>query len=60
MEVADSLNWEYGERAGGGIRAGKQARLFQYGNTWLKENFPRLDYIRRAKVVSPTGAGPQP
>ncbi len=50
MEVADKLNAEYGESAGGGIRAGKQAPLFEGGNAWLKENFPRLDYIVRATI----------
>jgi cyclophilin family peptidyl-prolyl cis-trans isomerase len=51
MEVADALNAEYGETAGGGIRAGKQGPLFEGGNAWLKQNFPRLDYIIRATVV---------
>ncbi len=51
MDVADKLNAEYGEAAGGGIRAGKQAPLFEGGNTWLKENFPRLDYIIKATVA---------
>jgi cyclophilin family peptidyl-prolyl cis-trans isomerase len=51
MDVADALNDEYGETSGGGIRAGKQAPLFEGGNAWLKENFPRLDYITRATVV---------
>ncbi len=50
MEIADKLNAEYGESAGGGIRAGKQAPLFEGGNAWLKENFPRLDYIVRATI----------
>jgi peptidyl-prolyl cis-trans isomerase A (cyclophilin A) len=51
MEVADRLNAEYGESAGGGIRAGKQAPLFEEGNAYLKKNFPRLDVIDRASVV---------
>jgi cyclophilin family peptidyl-prolyl cis-trans isomerase len=51
LDVADALNAEYGEAAGGGIRAGKQAPLFEKGNAWLKENFPRLDYIIRATIV---------
>lgn len=50
LEVADKLNSEYGETSGGGIRAGKQAPLFEGGNAWLKENFPRLDYIVSAKI----------
>lgn len=51
LAIADALNAEYGEAAGGGIRAGKQAPLFEGGNAWLKQNFPRLDYIIRAAVV---------
>ena len=51
MDVADKLNAEYGESAGGGIRAGKQGPLFEGGNDYLKRNFPRLDYIIRATVV---------
>ena len=49
--MADALNAEYGEAAGGGIRAGKQAPLFEGGNAWLAKNFPRLDYIHRATIV---------
>ena len=51
MDVTDALNAEYAETSGGGIRAGKQAPLFEGGNAWLKENFPRLDYIIHATVV---------
>lgn len=55
MEVADKLNAEYGETSGGGIRAGKQAPLFEGGNAWLKKNFPRLDYIIQAAVAHHSG-----
>jgi peptidyl-prolyl cis-trans isomerase A (cyclophilin A) len=51
MEVADSLYAEYGERAGGGIRAGHQDPLFDGGNAWLLKEFPKLDYIITAKVA---------
>jgi cyclophilin family peptidyl-prolyl cis-trans isomerase len=51
MDVVDKLNAEYGESAGGGIRAGKQGPLFEGGADYLKRNFPRLDYIVRATVV---------
>jgi homoserine O-acetyltransferase len=50
LEVADALNAEYGESAGGGIRGGKQGPLFESGNDYLARNFPRLDFIRRATV----------
>jgi cyclophilin family peptidyl-prolyl cis-trans isomerase len=51
MEVADLFNTEYGESAGGGIRGGKQAPLFEMGNAYLEKNFPSLDYIKLAAVV---------
>jgi homoserine O-acetyltransferase len=51
MEVADALYAEYGETAGGGIRAGKQDPVFEGGNSYLKEKFPLLDYIKTARVV---------
>jgi cyclophilin family peptidyl-prolyl cis-trans isomerase len=53
MEVADALYSGYGETSGGGIRAGKQAALFEEGNAYLGRNFPKLDWIRRATVVKP-------
>jgi peptidyl-prolyl cis-trans isomerase A (cyclophilin A) len=51
LAVADALNAEYGETAGGGIRGGKQGPLFESGNAWLNQNFPRLDFIKRATIV---------
>ena len=51
MEVVDRLNSEYGEAAGGGIRAGKQEPLFEGGNHFLQRYFPRLDTIRAATVT---------
>jgi cyclophilin family peptidyl-prolyl cis-trans isomerase len=53
MEAVDALNAEYGESAGGGIRAGRQDPLFAGGNAYLRREFPRLDFIRRARVVEP-------
>jgi len=50
MDVADALNSEYGETSGGGIRGGKQGPIFSKGNAYLEQNFPRLDYIKRAMV----------
>ena len=50
MEVADALFDEYGEAAGGGIRAGKQDPVFQGGNDYLRKNFPKLDYIKTARI----------
>jgi len=50
MEVADALYADYGERAGGGIRAGKQDPVFDGGNAYLRREYPNLDYIQRAIV----------
>jgi peptidyl-prolyl cis-trans isomerase A (cyclophilin A) len=50
MDVADALYSEYGEQAGGGIRAGKQDSVFAGGNEYLKRLFPRLDYIVKATI----------
>ena len=52
MDVADAWYAEYGEAAGGGIRAGKQDPVFQGGNDYLRKNFPKLDYIKRASVIA--------
>jgi homoserine O-acetyltransferase len=52
MDVADKLNGEYGENAGGGIRAGKQDPVFTGGNAFFEQHFPRLDYIVRATILS--------
>ena len=50
MDVADALYSEYGAKSGGGIRQGEQAPLFEQGNAYLRANFPKLDYIRTARV----------
>ena len=51
MAVADALNSEYGEAAGGGIRAGRQQPLFDGGNAFLDRAFPRLDRLLHARVL---------
>jgi cyclophilin family peptidyl-prolyl cis-trans isomerase len=53
MDVVDKLYPGYGESAGGGVRGGKQAPVLDGGNAYLAQNFPRLDYIIRAAVLSP-------
>lgn len=52
MTVADALYAGYGEAAGGGIRSGRQRRLFEEGNAYFDREFPRLDRIVRAVVVA--------
>jgi len=54
MDVIDALTSEYGEGPGG-IRAGKQDPYFAGGNAWLAQQYPHLDYIKRATLV---GSGP--
>jgi homoserine O-acetyltransferase len=51
LAVADALNSEYGERSGGGIRAGNQQPLFDGGNAYLDRAFPQLDRIIKASVM---------
>jgi cyclophilin family peptidyl-prolyl cis-trans isomerase len=53
MDIADAFYAEYGENAGGGIRAGRQDPVFEGGNAYLKEKFPLLDWIKTARVVRP-------
>jgi cyclophilin family peptidyl-prolyl cis-trans isomerase len=56
MDVVDRLYSGYGETAGGGMRAGHQDALFAQGNAYLMRQFPRLDYIRKARIESRGGA----
>jgi len=51
VEAADALYAEYGEKAGGGIRGGRQDVLFEQGNAYLLREFPKLDYIKTATIV---------
>lgn len=54
MDVVDKLYSEYGERSGGGMRAGKQGRLFEEGTAYLDRDWPNLDKLVRARIL---GAG---
>lgn len=52
LAVMDSLNWEYsGTRGGQQFPGPRQDSLGRAGNDYLKRNFPRLDYIVRARVT---------
>ena len=51
MNAADALNSEYGERSGGGIRAGQQQPLFDGGNAYLDREYPQLDRLFKAGVI---------
>lgn len=50
MDVVDALYSGYGEEAGGGMRGGKQAKLFAEGNRYLDAEFPKLDRIIKAAI----------
>jgi cyclophilin family peptidyl-prolyl cis-trans isomerase len=50
MDVVDRLYSDYGETSGGGMRAGHQDALFAEGNAYLIREFPRLDYIKHARL----------
>lgn len=51
MDVVDVLYAGYGENAGGGMRGGKQDRIFAEGNPHLDRDFPTLDRLIRARVA---------
>jgi homoserine O-acetyltransferase len=51
MDVVDSLYSGYAEDSGGGMRAGRQGRLFEEGNAYLDREFPRLDKLVRATII---------
>ena len=50
MDVVDKINGEYGEGAPGG-RGPDQGRVQSEGNSYLKKDFPNLDYITSASIV---------
>jgi homoserine O-acetyltransferase/O-succinyltransferase len=51
MEAVDKLYSAYGEGAGGGMRGGKQAKIFEGGNAYMDAAFPKLDKLLRATVL---------
>lgn len=50
LETVDKLWSGYGEGAGGGMRGGKQGRIFAEGNAHLDRDFPQLDKLVRARL----------
>lgn len=50
MDIVDKINGEYGEGAPRG-RGPDQGRIQSEGNTYLKEKFPNLDYIKSASIA---------
>jgi cyclophilin family peptidyl-prolyl cis-trans isomerase len=52
LGVLDSLNWEYsGTRGGQTFPGPRQDSLSSQGNEYLRRNFPRLDYILKARIA---------
>lgn len=51
MDAVDALYAGYGEGAPKG-RGPSQGAIIQHGNVYLKKEFPKLDYITRATVVT--------
>ena len=47
MEVVDRLYAGYDEGAGGGMRGGKQGKIFNEGNAHLDREFPKLSRLER-------------
>jgi peptidyl-prolyl cis-trans isomerase A (cyclophilin A) len=52
MDVVDSFNGEYGERP-----TSDQGNIVQSGNSYLRERYPNLDYIKSASIVGDADAG---
>ncbi len=50
MEVVDRLYSGYDESAGGGMRGGRQGKVFEGGNAYLDRDFPLLDKLLRARI----------
>ena len=50
MDVVDSFYAQYGESAGGGMRAGNQGHIVNEGNAHLDADFPLLDKIFRTVI----------
>jgi len=51
MANVEQIYSGYGENAGGGMRAGKQGPIESGGNEYLQREFPKLDYIIRARIL---------
>jgi peptidyl-prolyl cis-trans isomerase A (cyclophilin A) len=51
MEVVDRLYAGYGEGAPGGMGP-EQGQIEREGNTYLQHDFPKLDYVKHATIVS--------
>lgn len=50
--VVEKLYGGYGENSGSGMRAGHQDKLFEGGNAYMDKEFPKLDRLIRATIIS--------
>jgi peptidyl-prolyl cis-trans isomerase A (cyclophilin A) len=55
MATLDSLHADYGDAPPGGIGP-DQTRIRAEGNAYLERDFPKLDFIRTARIVTDTSA----
>ena len=51
MDVVEKLYGGYGERSGGGMRAGHQDQIFEGGNAYLDREYPKLDKLLRVTLM---------
>ncbi len=52
MEVLDRIYSGYGEESGSGMRQGRQGPLLEGGNEYMDREFPLLDRLIRARIVT--------
>ena len=52
MDVVDKINGEYGDMPQQGGSGPNPARIAVEGNAYLKKDFPNLDYIKSASIVT--------
>jgi peptidyl-prolyl cis-trans isomerase A (cyclophilin A) len=52
MDVVEKIYSGYGETSGGGMRAGHQDQIFEGGNAYLDREFPKLDKLFRAAILT--------
>ncbi len=52
MDVVEKIYSGYGETSGGGMRAGHQTQIFEGGNAYLDREFPKLDRLLRATILT--------
>jgi len=51
-DAVEKLHGGYGENSGSGMRAGHQDKLFEGGNAYMDKEFPKLDRLIRAAIIS--------